>query len=84
MIGITGRLSLFYVLLNMNEIFFLIEEAVEGGYNARAIGESIFTQGDTFEELKANIREAVQCHFEEGKSPKIIRLHLVKEEIITV
>ena len=68
----------------MNEIFFLIEEAVEGGYNARAIGESIFTQGDTFEELKANIREAVQCHFEEGKSPKIIRLHLVKEEIITV
>jgi len=68
----------------MNEVFFLVEEAIEGGYNARAIGESIYTQGDTIEELKANIREAVQCHFEEGNTPKIIRLHLVREEIITV
>lgn len=70
--------------LNMNEIFFLVEEAIEGGYNARAIGESIFTQGDTLDELKSNIRDAVQCHFDEDKTPKIIRLHLVKEEIITV
>ena len=68
----------------MNEIFFLVEEAIEGGYNARAIGESIYTQGDTIDDLKANIREAVQCHFEEGNTPKIIRLHLVREEIITV
>lgn len=67
----------------MNEIFFLVEEAIEGGYNARAIGESIYTQGDTLDELKNNIREAVQCHFDENV-PKIIRLHLVKEEIITV
>jgi hypothetical protein len=68
----------------MNEIFFLVEEAIEGGYNARAIGESIYTQGDTLDELKANIREAVQCHFDENSVPKIIRLHFVKEEIITV
>ena len=68
----------------MNEIFFLVEEAIEGGYNARAIGEAIFTQGDTMDELKANIRDAVQCHFDSDKLPKIIRLHLVKEEIITV
>ncbi len=68
----------------MNEIFFLVEEALEGGYTARAIGESIFTEGDTLDELKANIREAVQCHFDEDNIPKIIRLHLVKEEIITV
>jgi len=68
----------------MNEIFFLIEEAIEGGYTAKAIGESIFTEGDTIEELKENIREAVQCHFDEDKLPKIIRLHMVKEEIITV
>jgi predicted RNase H-like HicB family nuclease len=68
----------------MNEIFFLVEEALEGGYNARAIGESIFTQGDTLDELKSNIREAVQCHFDDSHLPKIIRLHLVKEEIITV
>ncbi len=70
--------------LNMNEIFFLVEEAIEGGYNARAMGESIFTQADTLDELKVNIREAVQCHFDEDNIPKIIRLHLVKEEIITV
>jgi predicted RNase H-like HicB family nuclease len=70
--------------LDMNEIFFLIEEAVEGGYNARAIGESIFTEGDSLEELRANIKDAVQCHFDEGQAPKIIRLHFVKEEIITV
>jgi predicted RNase H-like HicB family nuclease len=49
----------------VNEITFLIEHAIEGGYNARAIGESIFTQGDTLDEVKANIRDAVQCHFEE-------------------
>jgi hypothetical protein len=68
----------------MNEIFFLVEEALEGGYTARAIGESIFTEGDTLDELKVNIREAVQCHFDEPSIPKIIRLHFVKEEIITV
>jgi hypothetical protein len=68
----------------MNEIFFLVEEAIEGGYNARAIGESIFTQGDDLDELRANIRDAVQCHFDESNLPKVIRLHLVKEEIITV
>ena len=68
----------------MNEIFFLVEEAIEGGYNARAIGEAIFTQGETLDELKQNIRDAVQCHFDEAHLPKIIRLHLVREEIITV
>jgi predicted RNase H-like HicB family nuclease len=68
----------------MNEVFFLIEEALEGGYIAKAIGESIFTEAETMDELKANIREAVHCHFDDDKLPKIIRLHLVKEEIITV
>ena len=74
----------YFLNLNMNEIFFLVEEAIGGGYNARAIGESIFTEGDTLDELKANIRDAVHCHFDEDKLPKIIRLHLVKEEVITV
>jgi hypothetical protein len=68
----------------MNEIFFLVEEAIDGGYNARAIGESIYTEGDSLEELKTNIKDAVHCHFDEGNRPKIIRLHFVKEEIITV
>lgn len=68
----------------MNEIFFLVEEAIEGGYTAHALGESIFTEAETMEELKLEIREAVHCHFEEDKLPKIIRLHMVKEETILV
>lgn len=66
----------------MNEIIFLIEEASEGGYTAKALGESIFTEGETFEETKKNIKDAVDCHFDEDKKPKLIRLHMVKEEII--
>lgn len=50
----------------MNEVFFLVEEAIEGGYTAKALGESIFTEGETLEELRTNIKEAVQCHFEEN------------------
>ncbi len=68
----------------MNEIIFLVEEALEGGYTARAIGEAIFTEGDTLEETKKNIKEAVECHFEENKRPKLIRLHMIKEEVIAV
>lgn len=68
----------------MNEIFFLVEEALEGGYTAKSIGESIFTEAENMDELKVNIREAVHCHFDDDKLPKIIRLHLVKEEVISV
>ena len=68
----------------MNEIFFLVEEAPEGGYAAKALGESIFTEAETLEELHANVRDAVQCHFEEGKAPKMIRLHFSHEEVIAV
>ena len=66
----------------MNEIIFLIEEAVEGGYTARALGESIFTEGDDLDNLRANIREAVDCHFEPDEKPKMMRLHFVSEEVI--
>ena len=68
----------------MNEVFFLVEEAPEGGYTAKALGESIFTEAETMEELRVNIKEAVFCHFEENCLPKIIRLHLVKEEVLTL
>lgn len=67
----------------MTEIIFLIEEAGEGGFTARALGESIFTQADSVEELRRNVREAVDCHFEERSGPKIIRLHFVREEVLT-
>ena len=68
----------------MNEIIFLIEEALEGGYTAKAIGEGIFTEADSLEEIKKNIKEAVECHFEDEKRPKLIRLHMIKEEVIAV
>ena len=68
----------------MNEIFFIVEESPEGGYLAKALGEPIFTQAETVEELHASVRDAVRCHFEEGKAPKMIRLHFVHEEILAV
>jgi predicted RNase H-like HicB family nuclease len=66
----------------MNEIIFLIEEDVEGGYNAKALSESIFTQGESLEELRANIRDAVDCHYDPSNKPKVIRLHFVSEEVL--
>lgn len=66
----------------MNEIIFLVEDAVEGGYNARALGQSIFTQADSLEELRRNVREAVECFYGDENPPKIIRLHFVREEVL--
>ena len=66
----------------MGEIIFVVEESLEGGFHARALGESIYTEGDDIKELHKNIREAVQCHFDEGKAPKVIRLHFVRDEVI--
>ena len=66
----------------MNEIIFLIEEAVEGGFTARALGESIFTEADSLHSLRQQVRDAVNCHFDEGKAPKVIRLHFVRDEVL--
>lgn len=63
-----------------NEIIFMVEEAPEGGYIAKALGYSIYTEAETMNELKVNIKDAVHCHFEEGKMPAIARIHFVKEE----
>ena len=68
--------------LAMIEIVFVVDEAPEGGFTARAVGESIFTEGDTLDELRANVRSAVECHFDEGQAPKVIRLHIVRDEIL--
>ena len=69
----------------MKEIIFLIEEALEEGFTARALGFSIFTEADTMDELKANIREAIHCHFDQEEDlPKIVRLHYVKDEIMAI
>ena len=68
----------------MTEIIFLVEDAQEGGFVARALGHGIFTEADTFEELEASVREAVECHFDEGEPPRIIRLHYTREEVIAL
>ena len=62
----------------------MVEEAVEGGLTARALGESIYTEADDLESLREQIRDAVACHFEEQGRPKIIRLHFVRDEVLAV
>ncbi len=66
----------------MEEIIFLVENAPEGGYTARALGVSIFTEADDLNSLREMVRDAVCCHFDEGQGPKVIRLHFVREEVI--
>jgi glycerate-2-kinase len=66
----------------VNEIIFLVEDAPEGGFTARALGHSIYTDADTIAELHANVREAISCHFDPAEKPGIIRLHFVRDEVI--
>ncbi len=68
----------------MKELIFLVEEAIDGGYTGKALGESIFTEADNLKDLKVNIKEAVECHFEKEDLPKLIRLHIVKDELLTL
>jgi len=68
----------------MNEIIFIIEESLEGGYEARALGTSIHTEADNLIELKDSIKDAVKCHYNENERPHIIKLHYVRDEVITL
>jgi hypothetical protein len=68
----------------MNELIFLVEDAPEGGYTARALGASIFAEADDPAQLRQNVREAIACHFEDGQGPKVVRLHFLREEVIPV
>ena len=67
-----------------NEIIFSVQESAEGGFEAQALGHDIFTQGDTVDELREMVRDAVKCHFDEGSAPSIIRLHFVRDEVLQV
>ena len=69
--------------VQMNEVIFLVEEAPEGGYVARALDLSIFVEADTLDALHAQVRDAVRCHFEDGQSPKVIRLHFARDEVLS-
>jgi hypothetical protein len=69
----------------MTELVFQIEEDPDGGLTARAIGASVFTEADTLEELRANIRDAVACHFADSKErPRTVRLHFVHDEVFAL
>ncbi len=70
-------------LKKIDEIIFLVEET-EDGYIARALGHSIFTEADSLEELREMVKDAVECHFDEEERPKIIRLHIVKQEVLSL
>lgn len=69
----------------MNEITFIVQEDEAGGFCARAVGHSIFTEADSREELEEMVRDAVRCHFEpEQPAPKFIHLHYVRDEVIAL
>lgn len=68
----------------MSEIIFIVENSDEGGYTAKSLGCSIYTEGETLDELKENIKDAVKCHFDPKEIPHIVRLHIVKDEVIAI
>ena len=69
--------------MQVKEIIFMVEEDPQGGYHAQALGFSIFTEAETLEELKKNIKGALVCHFDKKEDiPSIIRLHIVREETL--
>ena len=69
--------------MSQTEIIFAVQESPEGGFEAKALSHSIYTEAETLDELKKKVRDAVRCHFEENERPSVIRLHLVKDEVIS-
>ena len=67
-----------------SEIIFTVTESLDGGYEAQAVGHSIYTQCDKYSELPATLRDAVRCHFNEDELPSFIRIHLVKDEVVAI
>lgn len=68
--------------MSESEIIFSVQESPDGGYEAQALGYDIFTQGETLEDLREMVRDAVKCHFDEGSAPSVIRLHFVRDEVM--
>lgn len=66
------------------EIIFTVEEDPEGGFVAEALGHAIVTQGDSMEELRRMVQDAVRCHFDPEERPGVIRLHILKQEVLPV
>jgi len=67
-----------------SEIIFVVEESPEGGFEAKALGYSIFTQAESMSLLQEKVLDAVNCHFDLKDKPKTIRLHFVKDVVVAV
>ena len=70
--------------VHVSELVFEVTEDAEGGYSAECLTENIFTQGNTWQDLRANVKEATEAYFFDGSKPKYIRLHLVRDEVLTI
>ena len=69
--------------MNTNELIFEVSQEQDGGYVAECLTENIFTQADTWEELRKNVREAVSAYYFDGKEPSTIRLHFIRDEVLS-
>ena len=68
----------------INEIIFSVKESFDGGYEAQAVGYSIYTQCEDYDDLSEKLRDAVKCHFDDENMPSLIRMYLVKDEVISI
>jgi hypothetical protein len=66
----------------MSELVFEVTQELDGGFVAEALGESIFTEADTWDALRANVREAVKAYYFDRPAPERLRLHLVRDEVL--
>jgi len=70
--------------VHVSELVFEVREEAAGGYSAECLTENIFTQGDTWEELRAKVKDETEAYFFDGPKPKYIRLHLVRNEVLAM
>jgi len=68
----------------LKELFFIVNESLDGGYEAQAVGHSIFTQCDDYADLPNVLRDAVKCHFDFAEMPTAIHIQFTKHEVIAV
>lgn len=66
----------------MGELVFEVTQEADGGYVAECLGEDIFTQGDTWDELRRNVLDAVKSFYFDSQPPSRIRVHLVRDEVL--
>lgn len=68
----------------VRELIFEVREEPDGGYIARALGESIYVEADDRRQLESEIRDAVECHYEADSRPSLVRLHFVRDEVLAL